>query len=198
VRVIDGAGHPALPLADRIKEHYRLKVDRPTLVDARPLTESLLRGNWLYFPATLWSRSRIAAIGFEPRYDVVLDWWLQLQLLQRGEQVLLDPEVTFEYRRHDAQVSTELAFEVTRFHEEKALNLRMVEPLERRGWTRAARRARLHLSSRLHALVTLGRMGPNALRGQQLRVTRALLTHALTNRMPPGEWPALEDRRPEG
>ena len=186
VRVIDGDGQPANPMADRIKSLIRIDVDEPTVVDPKTMTESLLRGNWMYFPATCWNRPAVAAYGFEPRYTVVLDWLLQLRLLQDGGRVLLDPEVTFEYRRHAAQVSTGAAFDFSRFHEEKALSLGMREVTGRRGWTRARRNAAWHLSSRLHALLTLGKL----LVSGQVRGTGALLTHVLTNRWPPGDWPA--------
>jgi GT2 family glycosyltransferase len=185
VRVIDEAGEPADPLADRIKRRIRIHVDRPTVVDPRTMTESLLRGNWMYFPATCWRTDAIRGHGFEPRYEVVLDWLLQLQLLQEGGTVLLDPEVTFEYRRHPEQVSTGTAFDVSRFHEEKALLLGMREVTRRRGWTKASRAATWHLTSRLHAVVTLAKL----LASGKVSGTGALLVHAFTNRWPPGDWP---------
>ena len=186
VRVIDEGGAPHLPLGDRLKDHYRLDVGSPEVVGGEVLTESLMRGNWMYFPATCWHRPTIEPIGFEPTYRIVLDWWLQLQLLLQGDSALIDPEVTFEYRRHPFQVSTTSAFDVTRFHEEKALSLRMREIARRRGWSRAQRAATWHASSRLHALVTLGKL----LRAGRVRGSGALLTHALTNKRPPGDWPA--------
>ena len=149
------------------------------------LVASLLRGNWMYFPATCWNRAKAGRIGFEQTYRIVLDWWLQLELLLDGEQALIDPTVTFEYRRHPVQVSTAAAFDVTRFHEEKALLLRMRTIAHERGWTRAERAATWQLSSRMHALLTLAkRWGSRRMTG-----TGPLLTHALTNRKPPGEWP---------
>jgi glycosyltransferase involved in cell wall biosynthesis len=186
VTVIDGDGRPVTPMADRIKALIRIKVSRPTVVPPQTMTESLLRGNWMYFPATCWNRPAVAAHGFEPRYEVVLDWLLQMRLLQDGYPVLLDPEVTFEYRRHPDQVSTGAAFDASRFHEEKALILGMEQVTRRRGWSRAARIARWHLTSRLHAILTLGKLWASG----TVRGTPALLTHVLTNRWPPGDWPA--------
>lgn len=188
VRVIDEDGRPALPLPDRIKDRIRIRVDRPTVVGPRTMTESLLRGNWMYFPATAWRRDAVLRHGFEPRYEIVLDWLLQLQLLQEGASVLLDPEVTFEYRRHPEQASTGAAYDVSRFQEEKALLLGMRDLTRRRGWTRASRRAATHLTSRLHALTIAARL---LLRGRVGGVP-PLLSHALTNRWPPGQWPSLD------
>jgi glycosyltransferase involved in cell wall biosynthesis len=186
VLVIDGRGEPTRPMADRIKQLIRIKVDRPTVVDPRTMTESLLRGNWTYFPSICWRREAATRHGFEPRYEVVLDWLMQLHLLQDGARVLLLPDEVFEYRRHPEQVSTGTAFDATRFHEEKALLLGMREVARKRGWRRARRHATWHLTSRLHALTTLAKL----LRSGKLRGAGALLTHAFTNRWPPGDWPA--------
>ena len=140
----------------------------------------------MYFPATVWNRAKIAAKGFEPAYEIVLDWWLQLELLLDGEQALLDPEITFEYRRHPLQMSTTTAFDVTRFHEERALSLRMRAIARARGWKRAARASTVQESSRLHALMIVAKL----LRARRLGGSGALLAHAFTNRKPPGDWPS--------
>lgn len=188
VRVIDERGEPALPMADRVKARVRIRVDQPTAIDPETMTASLMRGNWMYFPANAWRRELALRHGFEPRYEVVLDWLLMLQLLHDGHPVLLDPAVTFEYRRHAGSVSSDAAFNISRFHEEKALVLNMAEATRRRGWKRASRNATWHLTSRLHAVVTLGRR----LVAGRVRGSGALVAHAFTNRRPPGDWPSPE------
>lgn len=188
VRVIDERGEPASPMVDRIKSRIRIKVDRPTAIDPETMTASLLRGNWMYFPANAWRRELALQHGFEPRYEVVLDWLLMLQLLQDGHPALLDPAVTFEYRRHAESVSSDAAFNISRFHEEKALVLHMRDVTRRRGWRRAARHAGWHTTSRLHAVITLGRR----IAAGRVRGSGALVVHAFTNRRPPGDWPSPE------
>lgn len=178
VRVIDAAGEPAHPLADRVKARIRPQVDGPTELDPVTTIESLLRGDWAYFPSICWRREAIVRYGFSPRYETVLDWWLQMQLLVDGERMLLDPEVTFEYRRHAEAASSKTALDVSRFHEEKAMLLDMRDIAEARGWRRARRIASLHPSSRLHALVSLA----SGVRAGQSAGARELLMHAFTNR----------------
>lgn len=179
VRVIDETGRPALPLPDRLKDWYRFSVDTPTVFRGRQLTESLLRGNWMYFPATCWRRDVVVRYGFQLVYEVVLDLHLQLQILADGETMLLDPEVTFEYRRHAASVSSFTAHDATRFQEEKRFFAQTRQDVLSRGWTRAARIARLHLSSRLHALARL----PGTLMSRDLPGSRELLRHAFSNQV---------------
>ena len=183
VRVIDGEGRPTLPLPDRLKNHYRFSVDAPTVFGGKRLTESLLRGNWMYFPATCWRRDVVVRHGFQPEYEVVLDLHLQLQILAEGGTMLLDPAITFEYRRHAASVSSFTAHDATRFQEEKRFFARTRDDVLARGWKRAGRIARLHLSSRLHALARL----PGTLRSRNRRGVTELLRHALTNQLVPAE-----------
>jgi glycosyltransferase involved in cell wall biosynthesis len=179
VRVIDDEGRPSLPLPDRLKNHYRFSISTPTVFGGRQLTESLLRGNWMYFPATCWRREIVTQYGFQPEYEVVLDLHLQLQILADGGTMLLDPALTFEYRRHAASVSSFTAHDATRFQEEKRFFARTREDALARGWTRAARIARLHVSSRLHALARL----PGTLKARDLRGARELVRHAVSNRL---------------
>ena len=178
VRVIDAAGEPARPLVDRVKARYRPDVEEPTVLDPVETIESLLRGDWAYFPSICWRRDAITRYGFAAHYETVLDWWLQMQLLVDGAPMLLDPEVTFEYRRHAEAASSRAAVDVSRFHEEKALLLDMRDIAASRGWRRARRIAALHPSSRLHALVSLASVA----RAGQLVGGRELLRHAFTNR----------------
>jgi glycosyltransferase involved in cell wall biosynthesis len=180
VRVIDADGDPVWPLTDRVKARYRPAVERPTVLETMPTIESLLRGDWAYFPSICWHRETIARHGFSPRYETVLDWWLQLQLLMEGERMLLDPEVTFEYRRHADAASSVAALDVSRFREEKALLLDMRDAAASNRWRRARRIATLHASSRLHALLTLA----GAARRGQVGDARELLRHAVTNKRP--------------
>ncbi len=182
VVVIDEDGRAYLPLPDRLKNFYRPTVDGPTVLEGQALGRSLVRGNWTYFPSLCWRREVIVAHGFRPELEIVLDLSLQLDLVVDGRQLVLDPEPTFEYRRHSASVSSVGAGDGSRFVEEKALLLRTADTLEALGWRRARRAAAWHLSSRLNALTRL----PAAVMSRQTSNLRPLLRHALTNRLPGG------------
>jgi glycosyltransferase involved in cell wall biosynthesis len=180
VVVIDEQGREYLPLPDRLKNFYRPHVTATTVLGGEQLSRSLLRGNWTYFPSLCWRRDVVAAHGFRPELEIVLDLSLQLDLIADGHQLVLDPEPSFEYRRHSASVSSVGAGDGSRFAEEKALMLRTADTVRDLGWRRARRAARWHLSSRLNALTRL----PTALRSRQLSSFVPLLRHAFTNRLP--------------
>jgi glycosyltransferase involved in cell wall biosynthesis len=165
VQVVDGAGEPASSLADTIK--WRLYAPKPivrgagpVLLEGQELALSLLRGNWLYFPSLCWRTDAIAAVGFRKDLRVIQDLALIIELVERGEQLLADSAPCFKYRRHAASESSQQALDGDRFDEARDFFHATADRLEARGWTAAARAARRHRSTRLHALTLV----PSALR----------------------------------
>jgi glycosyltransferase involved in cell wall biosynthesis len=174
VEVIDAEGLRSRPLGDRVKAWLSFKPDEPTVFGGEPLITSILRGNWAYFPSICWKRSAARAIGFRPEYDVVLDLALIVELLRQGGSMAIDPRVAFRYRRHGSSLSSAWAADGRRFSEERAYFATAAQQLTESGMPRAARAARVHLTSRLHALTRL----PAAVRSRDLAATRALARHA--------------------
>lgn len=153
VRVIDRDGQPVRPLGDRVKSLLAMRVHGRRLVGGEELAASLLRGNWMYFPAVAFRREWIQRYGFREGYDVVQDLDLYLRMLLDGGTLVLVEEVCFEYRRHDASLSSMQASTGGRFDEELAFFTQARLQCARNGWHRAARAADAHLTSRLHSLV---------------------------------------------
>ncbi len=172
VGVIDEHGRPSRPVADRIKAVLRPKGPGALLTGQR-LARSLLVGNWTYFPSIVWRTPAVQRYSFDPRYDVVLDLQLQLEIVAAGGALLVHDRTTFQYRRHSQSVSSVTARDGVRFGEERALFTEWAERFASMGWRVAARAARWHITSRLNALTLLpGARGDAALR-------RDLLHHAL-------------------
>lgn len=170
VRVIDDRGEASSPLADRVKRWMR---PRPGIVRGERAMRSLLTGNWTYFPSVVWRTDAVRKHSFDPRFEVVLDLHLQLQLLASGGSMLVDDEVVFEYRRHSRSVSSVTAKDGARFAEERALFGEWAGRCAELGWSSAARAARSHLTSRLNALTLL----PGG--GSDPELRRELLQHIL-------------------
>jgi glycosyltransferase involved in cell wall biosynthesis len=173
VAVIDSDGRPYRNLVDEAKQRlYAPKAGGPRVLGGERLAISILRGNWLYFPALAFRAEALRRVGFRHFVDSVHDLALVIDLLQHGELVVLDPTVCFRYRRHRASDSSERALSGTRFADERNYFLDVAERLDAHGWHRAATVARAHISSRLHALTLL----PQALRQQH--GVRGLVRHA--------------------
>ena len=178
VEVIDEHNQPSMGLVDRMKRVYSPRVGSSAgrrLLSGEPLAISLIRGNWLYFPSICWKSDTLVAMGFREGLDVMQDLGLALDLIKAGGGLVVDSSVCFQYRRHRESDSSWRALDGTRFIEEREFFTQMADELEAVGWRRAARTARLHLSSRLNAATLL----PRAWRTQQHQGVRNLREHVL-------------------
>lgn len=157
VEVIDENGKRVRPLGDRVKAFYSPSGPATTSLTGQDMAVSLLRGNWTYFPSLAWRTEFVRSIGFRRGLDVVQDLALLLDTALAGGTLVFDPQVTFHCRRHSVQDSTVRALDGRRFDEERRFFADQAGIFAARGWTRAARVSRWHLSSRLNALTLLPR-----------------------------------------
>lgn len=175
VDVIDDDDRRIAPLADRVKALYRPRRRHEVELTGAPLAQSLLRGNWTYFPSICWRTATIRHHGFRAEYEIVLDLALQIDIAVSGGTLLVDDTETFLYRRHGASASSTAAVDGSRFDEERAFFGDAAERTGGLGWGAAARAARAHISSRLNAATQL----PAAIRSAGARGARPLLRHIL-------------------
>lgn len=174
VRVIGADGQPRSTLADEVKQRLiRPRGSSRRELRGEALAVSLLHGDWLYWPSLAFRREALTDMSFRPEYEVILDLALIMELVLRGESIVVDDAVVFEYRRHDASVSS-VARHSSRFADERTYFHEVSVELKARGWRRAAAAARWHVTSRLHAATLL----PGALLRRDLPLTRTLLRHA--------------------
>lgn len=173
---IDELGRTYRTLVDEAKHRlYAPRVRVPREFGGEQLARSLLRGNWLYFPSLTWRSAGLRRYGFREGLNVVQDLALAMDLLLGGETLVVDGTVCFQYRRHRASDSSARALTGDRFVEERHYFLDIADELEAFGWRRAARSARNHLSSRLHALTYV----PQAVRHGNRHGVNTLVQHAL-------------------
>ncbi|NUP51149.1 MAG: glycosyltransferase family 2 protein [Catenulispora sp.] len=175
VEIIDEHGALTEPWVDKIKSRvYAPRIQGATVLRGESLAVSLLRGNWMYFPAICWRTDVITKVGFNPALRVVQDLALTLEWVRAGAEIVVSDTPCFQYRRHAVSVSSERAFTGSRFTEERAFFLEEAAKMEALGWHKAARAARLHLSSRLHAATML----PSAVRHGNTAGMRTLAGYA--------------------
>ncbi|MEU8511828.1 glycosyltransferase family 2 protein [Kitasatospora sp. NPDC048722] len=175
VQVIGSDGRPSTSLADESKRRiYAPKAQGRVLMDGEELAVSLLKGNWLYFPSICWRTEAVKTTGFRDNLEIIQDLALVIDLLQAGEQMVVDDVRAFQYRRHAVSISSSSAFSGTRFTEARRYFLDAADRLDAQGWPRAARAARIHLSARIHALTLV----PGAMRAGQWNGAKALLRNA--------------------
>ncbi len=173
VAVIDAQGLPSRTLTDRVKRLLMPKFDDQLTLAGEDFARRLLTGNWAYFPAICWDREVALAQGFRTGLDLVLDLGLILDLVAADAEFVLLEEVCFAYRRHGASASSVAAVDTRRFEEERAFFGAVARRLDDRGWPKAARAARAHVTSRLHAAALV----PKAIGARDGTSARSLLRH---------------------
>lgn len=176
VLVIDEAGEQAFGMADRVKARIRPKVRVPTVLGGERLATSLLHGNWLYWPSLVFRVDALARRSFRADLPIILDLALVMDAIVDGDRLLLVPHTCFSYRRHDASASSLALLQGDRLADERRWFGEVAAALASRGWSRAARAARLHWTSRLHAASLL----PTALRSRSRSATSRVLRHLMT------------------
>ena len=169
-------GSPWEPLVDRVKRVLRPRADGPSRSSpARTRSSRLMAGNWTYFPSLCWRRDLITDIDFRPGYGVVLDLGLLVDVLVAGGGAGSDPGPPLPVPPACGErVRDEDASSARGSRRSGATSGRSPPSSSRNGLRRAARAARGHVASRLHAAALL----PVAARNRDRAAVARLLRHA--------------------
>jgi len=151
VSVIDENNNQISTRSDQVKSKIRDSHSSAILLSGEPLASSLMKGNWMYFPSITWRTKTIQGIGFRPGFKVCQDLGLAMDLIMQGGKMVLIEDEIFKYRRHTGSDSSVKAINGERFVDEKKFFTTMARDLKAIGWKHAARAAKLHSTSRLHA-----------------------------------------------
>lgn len=174
-RVINEHGEPIYTLVDMAKQHvYAPRISGTRVMGGEKLARSLLRGNWMYFPAICWRREVLRHLRFRTDLRMTQDLALMLHTVQMGSRIAFSDRMCVSYRRHTGSVSGAGASNGSRFREEHDFFLAAAASMDDLGWRRAAYVARIHLASRIHALSKI----PGAVRQGHADVARELFHHA--------------------
>jgi glycosyltransferase involved in cell wall biosynthesis len=152
VKVIDAKSVEYLPKVDRIKKLLMPKTKGLEQFTARQVMPSVMTGNWMYFPAIVWKSESVKKFGFRYDLNVCQDIWLISEILIAGGKLTIIPEDIFRYRRFSGSDSSVKLLNGIRFKEEKKAFYGIAKNLSRNKMYFSALAARLHLTSRLHAL----------------------------------------------
>lgn len=175
VRTIGADGAPNSSLGDRIKSVLRPRTpDGPWMVSGGSACATLLTGDWLYWPSLAFNTAVLKTTPFQD-YEIILDLALIIDILAAGGQLLVDPALCFEYRRHAASLSgREKLLDGSRFSDERRYFRQAARQMAQHRWTKARFAASLHATSRLYAATLL----PAALRTRNTKAIKALVRHA--------------------
>ena len=173
VRVIDADGSAVSPLGDRVKRWLTPSAQEPVVLEGEELAATLLRGNWLYWPSLVFRTARVKQHAFRQDLPIILDLALVIDLVADGAALVLDPAVTFTYRRHASSLSAASLRDGSRFAQDRRYFADAAAQMQRVGWPRARRAAQRRWTSRLHALTLL----PEAVRLRDVGAVRHVMRH---------------------
>lgn len=177
VKVIDENGVAQRTLADLVKQRLTMpRVRSRRLLAGEELASSLLRADWLYWPSLVFRRDALLEIPLRDEFPIIQDLALVIDLVAEGGSVLLERADVFRYRRHRESASSASLLSGERFAGERRYFRLASSQMGMVGWERAARAARWHLTSRLHALALV----PTALRTSDRAALSQLVKHAFS------------------
>lgn len=178
VDVIDENGVVYAPLGDKVKDFLRRRIvgqSKDAVLTGEPVAKSLITGDWLYFPSVAWRSESMRKHSFREQYNVVQDLGLAMDIIMDGGKMMVSDTICFQYRRHRESDSSVQALDGRRFAEERAFFDECARDFAKLGWTDAAAAAKLHISSRLHAVT----LTPKVIQKRMWPGLRKLAAHVI-------------------
>lgn len=175
VQVIDEAGRVVVTLVDAVKQML-IKPrgrGRQVLVSGEAIASNLMHGDWLYWPSLAFRTDRIRQVDFRDGFPIIQDLALIMDMIYNRDRLLIEPTVCFQYRRHSNSASSTKLVDGSRFAGEREYFAVAAAQAEELGWHKAARSARLRLTSRAHAASLL----PKAILNMNSSAAKALVRH---------------------
>lgn len=174
VQVIDEDGQKVFTLVDTVKQ----KLIKPRgggrqLVSGEAIASNLMHGDWLYWPSLAFRTDKIRQVDFRDGFPIIQDLALIMDMIYNGDQLLIEPTVCFKYRRHSNSASSTKLVDGSRFAGERDYFAVAASQAEELGWNKAARSARLRLTSRAHSASLL----PTAVLSKNSSAVKALIRH---------------------
>ncbi|MBT2531848.1 glycosyltransferase [Arthrobacter sp. ISL-48] len=174
VQVIDDNGEVAFTLVDTVKQKFIKPRGRGRqLVSGEAIAANLMHGDWLYWPSLAFRTQNIRKVDFRDGFPIIQDLALIMDMIYNGDQLLVEPTVCFQYRRHSNSASSAKLVDGSRFAGEREYFAVAAAQAEELGWSRAARSAQLRLTSRAHAASLL----PKAMLSKNAPAVKALVRH---------------------
>ncbi|WP_426996333.1 glycosyltransferase [Pseudarthrobacter sp. N5] len=175
VQVIDENSEVVSTLVDSIKQ----KIVRPRgggrqIIAGEAIASNLMHGDWLYWPSLAFRTDKIREVDFRDGFPIIQDLALIMDMVYKGDKLLIDPAVCFQYRRHSNSASSTKLIDGSRFAGEREYFAVSAAQAGALGWHRAARSARLRLTSRAHAISLL----PKAVLDRNSTAVKALVRHS--------------------
>ncbi len=78
-----------------------------------------MHGDWLYWPSLAFRTDKIRQVDFRDGFPIIQDLALIMDMIYNGDQLLIEPTVCFQYRRHSNSASSTKLVDGSRFAGER-------------------------------------------------------------------------------
>ncbi|MCC3296785.1 glycosyltransferase [Arthrobacter caoxuetaonis] len=174
VQVIDEDGRITRTMVDTVKQNVvQPRAREYRILSGEALAANLLHGDWLYWPSLAFRVDKIREVEFREGFPIIQDLALVMDMIFKGDQLLLIDTLCFSYRRHTASASSSKLVDGSRFAGERDYFSVAAQQAKELGWFKAERAANARITSRAHALTLL----PKALISQNTAAARVLFRH---------------------
>ncbi|CAM3256813.1 putative glycosyl transferase [Arthrobacter ulcerisalmonis] len=175
VQIIDENSRVVSTLVDWVKQSLvRPRGNGRQVISGEAIAVNLMHGDWLYWPSLAFRTDKIRQVDFRDGFPIIQDLALIMDMIYTGDQLLIDPSVCFQYRRHSNSASSTKLVDGSRFAGEREYFSVSAAQAEELGWHRAALAARLRLTSRAHSMTLL----PKAVLNRNTTAVKALVRHS--------------------
>jgi glycosyltransferase involved in cell wall biosynthesis len=140
--IIDQNSEIRFSFPDYVKIWIRPKSDSPLKVSGDSGLSSILKGNYIMCPTIVYRKSQLQALRFSPRWKMVLDLDMYINIISRGGHLLGAKDILYRYRRHEANQTAQLTASNIRFHEEIQIYDETIGLADNMGWNQSAGVAR--------------------------------------------------------
>jgi len=151
--IIDRFSNKSIKLPDVVKLFLRPILKKVNIFENKEIFNSLMIGDWLYFPAILWRTKHINQIKFSGNYHTAMDLDILIRIIRENKRICFIKEKLINYRRHSESASSLYAKSIGRFEEEYLCHKTAAEIASEKNWQVSKFLAKLAITIRLHALL---------------------------------------------
>ena len=151
--IIDRVNSNSIKLPDVVKLLLRPRLKKVNIFENKKIFNSLMIGDWLYFPAILWRTKHINEIKFSGNFHTAMDLDILIRIIKENKKICFVKEKTINYRRHLESASSLYAKSIGRFEEEFFCHKAASDIASEKNWRVGKLLAKLAITIRLHALL---------------------------------------------
>ena len=85
--IIDGFNNKSIKLPDVVKLFLRPILKKVNIFENKKIFNSLMIGDWLYFPAILWRTEHINQIKFSGNYHTAMDLDILIRIIRENKRI---------------------------------------------------------------------------------------------------------------